>query len=393
MLSDKSITAAIRNARTTGKPIKRFDGQGLHILAKPNGSTLWRLKFVLQGREKLISLGRYPEVTLKQARERRHKERTLVADGIDPVTVRQAARVATGNTVQLLAEEWLGKQTDLDPGTVYRHKRRLLKFIYPLMASRPIASVTVPELLAALRRIEAQGKLDTCKRVRELCSAIWRYAIATGRAERDIAADLRGALSARKPESHAAITDPKKLGELLRAIDGYIGHALTAGALKLAPILFVRPGELRGMEWSELDLAEGTWRIPASKMKMRDAHIVPLANQAIAVIRRLEPHSGGGLYVFPSLRTPERPMSENTINAALRRLGVSSNEHVGHGFRTTASILLNERGIEPDLIELQLAHKERSKSRAAYNRSIKLDERRKMMQDWADYLDKLRKGK
>jgi integrase len=373
-------------------PIKRCYDKGLYLEVHSTGAALWRFKFALEGREKLISLGSYAEVPLKAARERRDEARKLVADGIDPSAQRKAAKVAQANSVQLVSQEWLDKQTDLDPGTIRRHRGRLVKFIYPYIGKRPIAAVTPPELLAPLRRIEAQGKHDTAKRTRELCGAIWRYAIATGRADRDISADLRGALTPAVSTNHAALTDPKRVGELLRAIDGYVGQPVTCYALKFAPLTFVRPGELRKAEWAEFDLdsPQPLWRIPGPKMKMRDAHVVPLSTQAVEILRLLEPHTAGGKYVFPSLRSGGRPMSENTINAGLRRLGYANEEQTGHGFRTIASTLLNELGWNTDLIELQLAHKERNKSRQAYNKAVRIEERRLMMQAWADHLDVLR---
>ncbi len=324
------IKAALREATTSGKQVKRFDERGLFFLAKPSGSPGWRLKFTLAGREKLISLGKWPEVSLKMARDRREEERRKIAGGINPADERRSERDARGNTFKALAEQWLKRQTDLTEGTVTRHERRLERFVYPRLRAKPINSITAQELLGVLRNIEAQGKIDTAKRVRELCSAIWIYAIHEGKAQYDIAASLKGAIKIVPKKPHAAITEPRKLGGLLRAIDGYIGHPLTLAALKLSALLFVRPGELRRMEWSELDLESATWRIPSEKMKMRDPHIVPLSKQSVATINALKVHSGDGRYVFPSLQTQDRPMSENTVNAALRRLGYSGDQHVAH---------------------------------------------------------------
>jgi integrase len=247
-------------------------------------------------------------------------------------------------------------------------------------------------LLVVLRRIEARGRHETAHRIRALAGRVLRYAVATGRAQHDVAADLKDALAPVKSRNFASVTDPTRVGELMRAIDGYSGYPVTALALKLAPLVFVRPGELRAAEWSEFQLANAEWRIPAARMKMKEPHIVPLARQTVAIVRELEPLARGGRYLFPSLRTRDRPMSENTINAALRRLGYSSEEQTGHGFRSMASTLLNEQGFPPDVIELQLAHTERNKVRAAYNKAQRLPERRKMMQAWADYLDGLRAG-
>jgi integrase len=394
MITDQAIRSAIREASTSGKVLRRCYERGMYIEVHPNGSALWRLKYPFNGREKLISLGSYADVPLKKARERRDEQRKLVADGIDPSAQRKAAKVAQANSVELVSNEWLAKQTDLDAGTVRRHRGRLEKFIFPYIGKQPIGAVTAPDLLGPLRRIEAAGKLDTAKRTRELCGAIWRYAISTARADRDISADLKGALAPAVSKNHAALTEPKRVGELLRAFDDYVGQHATRYALKFALLTFVRPGELRKAEWAEFDLdsPEPLWRIPAAKMKMRDAHIVPLSTQAVAIVRALKPHTGGGKYLFPSLRSGARPMSENTINAGLRRLGYAHDEQTGHGFRTIASTLLNELGWNTDLIELQLAHKERNKSRASYNKALRIAERRQMMQAWADHLDALHSG-
>lgn len=389
-LTETRIQAEIRKARGAGKAIKISDGKGLYLLLKPSGAVLWRFKYFFEGRENLLSLDAYPAVSLKAAREKRDAARKLVANGRNPSAVRRAERLALADSVKAVGLEWLAKQTTLDPSTIEAHRRRLEKFIFPYLGQRPIAAVTAPDLLSPLRRIEAAKKLDTARRTRELCGKIWRYAIATGRAEHDISQDLRGALAPPSQRHHAAITDPKRVGELLRAIDSYQGQPTTQGALKLGPLTFVRPGELRHAEWSEFDFAGAMWRISAEKMKMEDTHLVPLSRQAIAVLREVEPHTSTGKYVFPSLRSIARPMSENTVNAALRRLDYSGDEQVGHGFRTIASTMLNEMGWHPDLIELQLAHKERNKSRASYNKALRLDERRKMMQAWADHLDSLR---
>ncbi len=393
MLTDTAIKAAIRAAKGAQKPLKRFDKDGLFLLATANGGGLWRFKYQFDGREKLISLGKFPDVSLKQARDRRDNARKLVADGVDPSADRQAQKAARADSVKAIAVEWLAAQKDLEPDTIKAHTQRLEDYVYPYLGNRPIKSVEPPDLLTALRRIEHKGLHDTAARTLALSGRVWRYAIATGRASRDITRDLQGALVPAKPEHHAAIVDPKAVGELLRALDTYRGQPAVCYALKLAPMLFVRPGELRAAEWSEFDLdaAEPTWRIPAGRMKMRDPFVVPLARQAVALLRELQPISTGRL-LFPSLRTPARPMSENTVNAALRRLGYSGEMQTGHGFRTIASTMLNELGWHPDLIELQLSHQERNAVRAAYNRAQRLEERRKMMQAWADHLDMLRAG-
>ena len=393
MLTDTAIKAAIRAARADQKPIKRFDQGGLFLLATVQGGGLWRFKYQFDGREKLIGLGKFPDVPLKLARERRDAARRQVADGVDPSAARQAEKAAREDSVESVAREWLAKQRDLEADTIQAHTQRLEDYVFPYLGKRPIKSIEPPDLLAALRRIEHKGLHDTASRTLALSGRVWRYAIATGRATRDITRDLAGALVPPKPEHHAAIVEPRAVGELLRALDTYRGQPAVCYALKLAPVLFVRPGELRAAEWSEFDLegSEPTWRIPAGRMKMRDPFVVPLARQAVNLLRELHGLSTGRL-LFPSLRTAARPMSENTVNAALRRLGYSGEMQTGHGFRTIASTMLNELGWHPDLIELQLSHQERNKVRAAYNRAQRLDERRKMMQAWADHLDVLRAG-
>jgi integrase len=315
------------------------------------------------------------------------------ADGIDPNAKRKAERGARSETFEAISAEWLELQRkSLAAETMSILGTRLSSSLYPYIGNRPVAAITAQELLSVLRRIEARGKHETAHRVRALAGRVLRYAVATGRAQHDVAADLKDALAPVKSRNFASVTDPPRAGELMRAIHSYSGHPVTGLALKLAPLVFVRPGELRAAEWSEFDLANAEWRIPAARMKMGEQHIVPLARQAVAILRELQPLARGGRYLFPSLRTRDRPMSDNTINAALRRLGYSSEEQTGHGFRTMASTLLNEQGYPPDVIELQLAHTERNKVRGAYNKAQRLAERRKMMQAWADYLDGLRAG-
>jgi integrase len=383
----------VRTAKARERPYKLFDERGLFLLVTPAGGRLWRLRYRMAGVEKLLALGVYPDVPLKRAREKRDEARTLIADGIDPNAQRKAERGAQAQTFEAVAAEWLELQKkSLAPETLSILGARLNSALYPYLGSRPVAAITAQELLAVLRRIEARGRHETAHRVRALAGRVLRYAVATGRAQYDVATDLRDALAPVKSHNFASVTEPLRVGELMRAIHHYSGYPVTALALKLAPLVFVRPGELRAAEWSEFDLANAEWRIPAARMKMKEQHIVPLAHQAIAILRELEPLARGGRYLFPSLRTRDRPMSENTINAALRRLGYSNEEQTGHGFRSMASTLLNEQGFPPDIIELQLAHTERNKVRAAYNKAQRLPERRKMMQTWADYLDGLRAG-
>jgi integrase len=385
--------SAIRSLKPPQKACKLFDGGGLFLLVKPNGARLWRMKYRVDGREKLISFGQYPDVPLKSARERRDEARRLIAARVDPSAKRKAERAATSDTFEAIAREYLElKSKSLSARTYDKKLGRFEAFAFPFIGKLPITSIAAPQLLAALRRIEERGNHETAHRVRAECGEVFRYAIATGRAERDPTGDLRGALAPVVVRNHAAITEPIKIGQLLRAIDGYQGQPATEYALKLLPLVFVRPGELRAAEWSEFDLETAEWRIPGSRMKMREPHIVPLSRQAVALLRDLQPLTGAGRYLFPSLRGGDRPISNNTLNASLRRLGYTGDEMVSHGFRSMASTCLNEQDWHPDLIELQLAHAERSKVRAAYNRASRLGERRKMMQAWADYLDTLRAG-
>lgn len=389
MLTD----AAIRAAKPRGKPYKLFDERGLYLLVTPQGGRLWRFKYSVGGKEKLISLGRHPDVGLKAARDRRDEARRTVAAGTDPSAERRAAKAAQADTFKALAEEWLGKQTHLTPGTIKRDRDRLAKYIFPTLGASSVRSLTAKALLDALRKIEAQGIHETAHRTRSVVGRVLRYGIADGRAERDITADLKGALTPSVAQNHPAITDPRRVGELLRAIDGYADcQPEVLAALKLAPLVFVRPGELRAAEWSEFDLGAAEWRIAAARMKMGELHIVPLARQAVAILSELHQLTGSGRLVFPGLRSKSRPISDNTLNAALRRLGFSSSEQTAHGFRSIASTLLNEQGWPPDVIELQLAHAERDEVRGAYNRAQRLGDRRRMMQSWADYLDGLKAG-
>jgi integrase len=385
----------IRAVKPQDKPRKLSDGGGLYLLINPNGSLWWRLKYRFDGREKLLSLGVYPHVSLQQARSRREDAKRAIASGVDPSAKRQAEKSGAANTFESIAREWLAlQQKKLAPATYDKAVWTFETLLFPYIGSRPVAKLGAVDVLKVLRRIEVRGHHETAHRARQRCAQVFRYAVQTERADRDVTTDLRGALAPVVTEHHASITDPARIGELLRAIDGYSGHVVTAQALRLAPLVFVRPGELRHAEWSEFDLdgQEPVWRIPAEKMKMREQHVVPLAKQALALLRELRALTGRGRYVFPSLRSGSRPMSDNTVNAALRRLGYTSDEMTGHGFRSLASTSLNEQGYHPDLIELQLAHAERNQVRAAYNKAQRLPERRKMMEAWADYLDGLRDG-
>jgi len=385
---------AVKNAKPDTKPYRLKDERGLFLEVRPEGGKWWRFRFSMSSRERLMSLGVYPDVSLKMARERRDEARRMIAQDIDPGEVRKAEKCATAaceKTFERIAREWWAK---FQPSWTDEHGlqilRRLELNVFPWIGSRPIKEITAPEVLTLARRIESRGALEMAHRTIQGCGQVFRYGIATGRCERNPAAYLRGALPPVKETHHPSITDPKLIAPLLRAMDSYQGSPITACALRLAPLVFVRPGELRHAEWAEIDVDAKEWRIPGHKMKMGEQHIVPLAKQAVVIIDELRPLTGHGKYLFPSMRTLERPMSENTVNGALRRLGYSKDELTGHGFRSMASTLLNEQGWGRDAIERQLAHAERDNIRAAYNYAEFLPERRKMMQAWADYLDGLR---
>lgn len=352
----------------------------------------WRFRYRVQGREKLISLGVYPEISLREARERRDEAKKMHKSGGDPSARRQIEQKVTAETFEAVAREWLAKfSVNWAPSHSEKVIRRIELDLFPWIGARPIREITAPELLTCLRRIEERGALDTAHRAHQNCGQVFRYAVATGRAERDPSADLRGALPPVKPGHFASITEPARVAALLRSIDSYDGSAITRAALRLAPLVFVRPGELRHAEWAEINFQTAEWRIPAEKMKARALHIVPLSRQALALFTGVQPLTGKwSRYVFPAAVTRTRPMSENTINSALRRMGYTSTDMTGHGFRSMASTLLNEQGWNRDAIERQLAHGERDPVRAAYNYAEHLPERRKMMQAWADFLDELR---
>jgi integrase len=393
MLTD----TACKNAKAREKAYRLSDEKGLYLEVMPNGSKYFRLKYRFDGKEKRLAFGVYPETGLKDARQKREEARKALSQGIDPGEQRKAMKAAQAgaDSFEAVAREWFAK---FSPNWTVEHGERILRRlerdIFPWLGKRPTGEISAPELLACLRRIESRGALDTAHRAHQNCGQVFRYAVATGRAERDPCGDLRGALPPVRDKHHASITDPKAIGDLLRAIEGYKGAYVTKAAMSLAPLVFVRPGELRQAEWAEFNLDGAEWRIPAEKMKMRDPHIVPLSTQALGVLRELHPLTGRGRYVFPSARTPsgDRCMSENAVLAALRRLGYGKDEMTGHGFRSMASTLLNEQGWHRNAIERQLAHAERNAVRAAYNYAEHLPERRKMMQAWADYLDGLKQG-
>ena len=390
--------SAVQNAKPQEKPYKLHDERGLFLLITPAGGKLWRFKYrrPVTKKENLLALGAYPDLSLKRAREKREEARTLLADDIDPGEQRKAEKAAglqrAGNSFEVVAREWLAKQTWV---TGYRDKVEawLVNDVFPYIGGKPVAEVTAPDFLRVARRIEERGAVESAHRILQNCGQVMRYAIATGRADRNPVVDLKGALTTAQGRHHAAITDPVALGGLLRAIEGYSGDPCTRAALKLSGLLFVRPGELRHAEWQEIDLDMAEWNIPAGKMKMRQPHLVPLCDQAVAILRELHPLTGRGQYVFPGGRSPKRPMSDNAINAALRRMGYGTDAMTAHGFRATARTLLDEvLGFRPDYIEHQLAHAVRDPNGRAYNRTAHLAERHKMMQGWADFLDVLRTG-
>jgi integrase len=390
----------VKNVKYTGAPSgdKYTDGRAMYLLVNAVGK-YWRMNYRFADKRKTLALGVYPDVGLAKARARRDRAREQLADGIDPATAKreekQAQADAAANTFEAVARVWLTKTASKRSEVTQSRITTLLeKDVFPFIGSMPISTIKPRDVLdKAVRKIEARGSIDTAHRAKQICGQIFRYAVAVGLTERDVTTDLRGALAA-IPESHfAAITEPKQAGELMRSIFDYTGHPCTVAALKLAPLVFVRPGELRTAEWAEIDLDAAEWRIPASKMKMKVDHLVPLSTQAVALLRSVQPITGHGRYVFPSLRTGERPMSENTINAALRGLGYSKEVHTAHGFRALARTIMDEVMSERvDLIEHQLAHAVKDPNGRAYNRTAHLPARRVMMQNWANYLDKLRIG-
>lgn len=389
----------VRQVKHTGKAAgdKYADGGGMYLLVKAGGK-YWRQDYTYIGKRKTLALGVYPAVTLAQARKRRDKARELLADGIDPGIAKreekQAKAAAAGNTFEAVAEQWL-KATAAKRAAITQDKVTtwLRKDVFPYIGKMPITAIGPRDVLAVVRKMEARGVIDSAKRVAQICGQVFRFAVAEGTAERDVTADLRGAFQHAEKKHYAAITDPAKLGELLRSIHAYTGHPYSVAALKLSPLVFLRPGELRTGEWAEVDLEAAEWRIPGSKMKMKNDHIVPLSRQAVEILQSLHPITGCGKYIFPSLRGGGRPLSENTVNSALRAMGYSNQVHTAHGFRATARTIMDEvLGERVDLIEHQLAHAVKDANGRAYNRTAHLPARRDMMQRWSDYLDKLRRG-
>lgn len=390
-LNDKII----RNTKPGPKPRKLSDGDGLYLLVQPNGARWWRMKYFFGGIEKMLSVGVYPEVSIQRARKRREEIREQVANGIDPSGERRAEKRARANTFEAVAREWWGKRKR-NWSKKYANAviKRFEQDVFPLIGKKPVKSLAAADFLDCLDRMQKRGVLETAHKVKTKCGEVMRYAVATRRADRDPLIDLKDALPPVKHKHYASIIYPSEVGALLRAIDGYRGKSrVVPSALRLLPLVFVRSSELRYARWEEFDLDAAEWRIRAERMKIENPHIVPLSKQAVLILRELHHYTGPDGYVFSGVRSAARPISENTINAALRRMGYTTEEMTGHGFRTMASTLLNEQGWHPDAIERQLAHKEEDTVRAIYNHADYLRERRKMMQAWADYLDSLRIGK
>lgn len=399
----KLTDIALRSVKPAAKPFKVFDGGGLYLIVNPDGSRWWRFKYRFGGKEKLIAFGTYPEVKLKEARDRRDRARAQLRDGIDPSAARKAERAARidreSGSFELVAREWYVKQSArwVETGG-QRVLRRLERYVFPRVGAKAVRDLVAPDLLDVLQRIETKGHPETAHRVRQYLGAIFRYAVATHRTTHDPTTALKGALAPAPNRHFSSITNPKMAGELLRTIRGYAGSDIVRCALEFLPLVFVRPGELRAARWEEFtfdltDHAPGRgiespeWRIPAARMKMREQHIVPLSKQAVAILRELHAFTGPAGFLFPSVRSATRPMSENTINSALRAMGYAQDQMTGHGFRHMASTLLHEQGYRSEWIERQLGHGDRNAIRARYNFAEYLPERRKMMQEWADYLD------
>lgn len=386
----------VEKAKPLDKDYKLSDGNGLYLLVKTSGSRYWRFKYRFTGKERLLAIGVYPDISLKDARLARDEARRLLAQGVDPSAEKQARKLANNqaaaNSFEVIAREWLAvKMYDKSESHRDRTSAALEKDLFPYIGRKPIAELTPLDLLAALRRIEKRGAIETAHRAKQTAGQIIRYAIATGRAERDISADLKGALKNPVTKHFPAITEPAEVGRLLLAIDNYTGTNIVKAALQLSPLLFCRPGELRHLEWSEINMAEARIEIVAEKMKMREAHIIPLSKQAQAILEELQPLTGHLKYVFPSPRGQSRPLSENGVRTALRALGYDNDTLTPHGFRAMARTLLDEvLGYRIEWIEQQLAHAVKDANGRAYNRTKHLPQRTDMMQRWADYLDTLR---
>lgn len=394
------VDATIRKAKAKDEPYKLSDEKGLHVLVAPSGGKYWRMAYRFNGKQKTLALGTYPEVTLAEARERRDDAKRLIANGTDPSEIKKAQKAsrleAAANSFEVVARRWHEKnKAGWSDSYAAKAIRLLQKDVFPWIGSKTVENLEAPDFLSVGRRIEKRGVIDTAHRAMQLCGQVMRFAVAEGVARRDPVGDLRGALSPLPDTKHmASVTDPCKVGELLRAFQGFSGTHVVRSALLLAPYLFTRIGELRTMKWADLDLEGAVWSIPAEVMKMREPHLVPLCTQAIEILKDLQPLTGNGEYVFTGGRDPKRPMSDAAINAALRRLGIDTqNELTGHGFRAMARTILHERlGYAPEVIEVQLAHRVAGPLGAAYARAKFIEKRTEMMQAWANYLDDLKAG-
>lgn len=391
----------LKTAKPKDKEYKISDGGGLHLLITPSGGKLWRFNYRFDAKQKTLFLKSYPEISLSDARKARDDARQLLANGVDPGALLKAQKVQVqlqaehdANTFEKVAREWFSKNEPVwSASHIKTVKSRLERDVYPVIGNRPIKEITRGEIIALVRRVESRGVIETADRIKIYCGQIFRYALNLELIHQNPITDMRDVLSKREAGHHAAITDPKKLAGLMRAIDGFDGSFIVKCALQIAPLVFARPGELRQMEWAEIDFDSAQWNIPPEKMKMKVAHLVPLCNQVLAVLKELQPLTGSGKYVFPNGRTAERPMSEVALLAALRRMGYSKEEMTPHGFRATARTILDEvLQVRPDFIEHQLAHAVKDPNGRAYNRTAHLAERKKMMQQWADYLDGLKVG-
>ena len=393
----KLTATAVKNAKPRTKAYNMSDGGGLYLLVKPNGTKAWRFNYRYTGKQKTLALGVYPDISLKTAREKHQEARQNLANSLDPNVAKQAKKAAdqsaSANSFEVIAFEWLQKRGAKSEGGDKRLKRLLQKDLFPYIGKRPISKITSPELLKTLRRIESRGAVDTAHRAKQAAGMVFRYAVATGRAERDPSVDLKDALTQPIKTHFKSITEPAEVGPLITAINNYQATPVVMAALKLSPLLFCRPGELRHLEWSEVNFAETRIELPAPKMKMKEPHIIPLASQAIAILKELQPITGRGKYVFPSARGASRPLSENGVRTALRTLGYTNDQISPHGFRAMARTILDEVLDFPvDWIEHQLAHSVKDANGRAYNRTKHLPQRKQMMQTWADYLEGLAIG-
>lgn len=389
----------VKNAKPKAAGYKLTDGYGLLLLVTPSGGKLWRLNYRFGEKQKTLALGAYPAISLSDARQRRDDARKLLANGIDPDAVKkeqkrelQAQVGNDGNTFEVIAREWFSKNEPVwSVSHIRTVKNRLERDVFPVIGNRPIAEITRGEIISLIQGVEARGVIETADRIKIYCGQVFRYALNLEKISHNPVTDMRDVLSKRVPGHHAAITEPKKLAGLLRSIDAYEGSFVVKSALQLAPLFFVRPGELRRAEWSEFNFESAEWNIPASKMKMKQPHLVPLSRQAVTIIKALQPITGDGQYLFPCQRSKLRPMSDVAMLAALRRMGYTKEEMTSHGWRATARTILDEvLQVRPDFIEHQLAHAVKDPNGRAYNRTAHLEERRKMMQLWADYLDGLK---